>query len=295
MSYYLVYPIFYLVSLLPNKVQRAMSHLFYWVLYRVAHYRLTVVRDNLSRSFPEKSQAELREIEQKFYRHLGDIFLETILMSTISNKDICQRIEFINKEQIERYTKGTSWIAAMAHYGSWEYTISWGLHSKHDKVLAVYRPLSDKGFDHYYRRTRGRFGVKPVAMESVGREIIRANAEGEKITLALIADQNPSSGSQNWVQFLGQTTLFFNGMEKLAYKFHMPVAFMHIDKFGDDHYKAWFEIIYDGQQELPHGEITRRYASHLEAMIRSKPELWMWSHRRWKHTPPDTTSHVANE
>lgn len=289
MSYYLVYPIFYLISLLPRKAQRAISHLMYWVLYKVAHYRLNVVRDNLARSFPEKSIQERIEIEQKFYKHLGDIFLETILMATISAKEIDQRIEFINKEQIERYTQNTSWISAMAHYGSWEYTISWGLHSHHDKVLAVYRPLTDKGFDRYYRRTRGRFGVEPVAMDSVGREIIEANNAGRKITLALIADQNPSSGSQNWVEFLGQPTLFFNGMEKLAQKFHMPVAFMHIDKFGDEHYKAWFEIIYDGQEQLPTGEITRRYASHLEAMIRSKPELWMWSHRRWKHTPPAET------
>ncbi|MEG0814882.1 MAG: lysophospholipid acyltransferase family protein [Mucinivorans sp.] len=286
MTYYLVIPLFYLVCLLPRRAQNSMSSLFYWVLYRVVHYRVKVVRSNLENSFPEKSEAERMEIERKFYHHLADVFLETILLATMSAKEIKKRIEFINVEQIERYTAGRSWIAAMAHYGSWEYTISWGLHSKHDKVLAVYRPLVDKGFDRYFRRTRSRFGVDPVAMESVARELVRYNATGTKVTLALIADQNPPRVSPNWLNFLGQPTLFFNGMEKLAHKFQMPVAFMHVDKFDNGHYKAWMEVIYDGNEKLPDGEITRRYAAKLEEMIRERPELWMWSHRRWKHVPP---------
>lgn len=286
MTYYIVFPLFYVVSIMPYRIQRALASLFYYVLYKGVHYRLPVVRENLERSFPEKSQGERREIERKFYRHLADIFLETILMATISADKIKERIEFINKEQIERYTASRSWISAMAHYGSWEYTTSWGLHSTHDKVLAVYRPLADKGFDRFFRRARSRFGVEPVAMESVARELVRCNGAGLKVTLALIADQTPPPDTHNWIEFLGQPTLFFNGMEKLAHKFSMPVAFMHIDKFGDDHYKAWFEIIYDGSEDLPAGEITRRYAAHLESMIRQKPELWMWSHRRWKHSPP---------
>ncbi|MEF9950671.1 MAG: lysophospholipid acyltransferase family protein, partial [Mucinivorans sp.] len=247
--------------------------------------RVKVVRSNLENSFPEKSEQERATIEMKFYRHLADVFLETIILATMSARKIKECIEFINVDQIERYTAGRSWIAAMAHYGSWEYTISWGLHSTHDKVLAVYRPLADKGFDRYFRQIRSRFGVDPVAMESVARELVRFRQNGQNVTLALIADQNPPRVSNNWVTFLGQPTLFFNGMEKLAHKFNMPVAFMHIDKFDKGHYKAWMEVIYDGREVLAEGEITRRYAACLEAMIRERPELWMWSHRRWKHTP----------
>ena len=37
------------------------------------------------------------------------------------------------------------------------------------------------------------------------------------------------------------------------------------------------------EEEIVEGEITRRYAERMEAMIRHEPHLWMWSHRRWKH------------
>ena len=33
-------------------------------------------------------------------------------------------------------------------------------------------------------------------------------------------------------------------------------------------------------------EITERYVRRLEQKIREYPDLWMWSHKRWKHKSP---------
>ena len=52
------------------------------------------------------------------------------------------------------------------------------------------------------------------------------------------------------------------------------------------YYELSFERIYDGQEPVADYEITERYVRRLEAMIRDYPELWMWSHRRWKHKSP---------
>ena len=38
-------------------------------------------------------------------------------------------------------------------------------------------------------------------------------------------------------------------------------------------------------EEVEPNEITRRYVVALESMIREHPELWLWSHKRWKHNP----------
>ena len=102
--------------------------------------------------------------------------------------------------------------------------------------------------------------------------------------VTLIADQTPGWPEiQNWTLFLGQWTPFFMGMEKLALKFHMPVVFLDVHKVRRGYYEARFDLIYDGDEAVDEGEITRRYAERLEQMIRTRPELWMWSHRRWKH------------
>lgn len=66
------------------------------------------------------------------------------------------------------------------------------------------------------------------------KEIIRyyidhrlpAGAPGQRIGIGLIADQNPPlRPNSHWFRFLNQDTVFFDGIEKMALKFHMPVYF----------------------------------------------------------------------
>lgn len=288
LSYYLIYPVAWAIGKLPYKVQFLFSDLVRWVLYGVVRYRREVVRTNLRNSFPEKSDAELREIEQRFYKHLADVFIETLSLASVSERQIRKRMKYLNLDELMRWTGGRSWISAMAHYGSWEYTINFDLNKTHDGTLAVYRPLSDKGADRFYRRIRSRFGVIPVPMHDVGREMVRRTKAGSHVTLALIADQTPGWPEiQNWTMFLGRWTPFFMGTEKIAQKFHLPVVFLDVRKVKRGYYEARFDLLYDGDEAVPEGEITRRYAERLEQMIRTRPELWMWSHRRWKHKRED--------
>ena len=40
-------------------------------------------------------------------------------------------------------------------------------------------------------------------------------------------------------------------------------------------------------------EITQRFTSALEQMIRRSTEQYFWLHRRWKHEPPKRKTKVA--
>ena len=52
--YYLVSGLWYLLSLLPFCIHYLFSDLVYLILYRMIGYRMKVVRQNLTTSFPEK-------------------------------------------------------------------------------------------------------------------------------------------------------------------------------------------------------------------------------------------------
>ena len=63
--YHIVYAFWYLLSLLPLRVLYFLSDIVYFPLYYVVRYRRRVVRENLTKSFPEKSEAEIIHIEKK--------------------------------------------------------------------------------------------------------------------------------------------------------------------------------------------------------------------------------------
>ncbi|MDE6645379.1 MAG: acetyltransferase, partial [Muribaculaceae bacterium] len=66
-----------LVAMLPLGVLYLISDFFAFVLHCVIRYRRRIVRQNLVASFPEKSLAEIKEIEKRYYRFVSDVMVET--------------------------------------------------------------------------------------------------------------------------------------------------------------------------------------------------------------------------
>lgn len=281
-----------LTGILPDwLLYHTLAPLIRFMLYRVVRYRRTVVRTNLCNSFPEKGPEEITAIERGFYRTLSEVFVDTIKLAAISRSRILERMVFCNAPEVERQMAGRTWVAAMSHFGSWELTINYACYSDHE-VLAVYRPLHDPVFDRYYRFARSRFGTRPVPMHEIYREVIRSQRPGGRpAAVAMIADQTPPRHEiKHWYRFLSQDTPFFSGIEKMAVRFGIPVYFLYVRKTAPLCYAGEFIQIYDGSEAVGEYEITERYVARLEAMIRETPELWMWSHKRWKHKKEDWTA-----
>ena len=47
-------------------------------------------------------------------------------------------------------------------------------------------------------------------------------------------------------------------------------------------YKTTFNLIAETPDNLPEGGVISRFAASLEDNILQSPELWLWTHRRWK-------------
>ena len=98
--YYLVSSLWYLLSLLPFCIHYLFSDFIYLIIYRLIGYRVKIVRQNLTTSFPEKSESEIREIERKFYHRLCDYFVEAVKMRTMSERQIRRHMVFKNTEAL---------------------------------------------------------------------------------------------------------------------------------------------------------------------------------------------------
>ncbi len=288
----IVYGACWLVGLLPHWfLYHPVADLIYFLLYRVARYRLGGVRDNLSTSFPEKSAGELRAIERGFYRNLAEYFIDAIDIASITPEGRIKRCPWPdeNRAEVVRRIAGRNWIALLAHYGSWEMFGTFGLYRDSSAMVSAYRPLKSRVFDMYYRKVR----ICPPRVNTVpSSEVLRfymahkGGIDGSSLCITLIADQNPPLDAQSrWVPFLNHPTVFFHGGEKIARKFSLPVYYMRIRKTGRGRWEQTFEEIWDGVSPTSDYEITGEYARLLEEDIRREPSLWLWSHRRWKRKP----------
>lgn len=64
--YILIYPILWLISILPFPLLYLFSDAICFIVYRIIKYRKKVVRENLSLALPHLSEKERRIIEKKF-------------------------------------------------------------------------------------------------------------------------------------------------------------------------------------------------------------------------------------
>jgi len=102
--------------------------------------------------------------------------------------------------------------------------------------------------------------------------------------LALVADQNPGVPSKGyWLNFFGRPTPFVTGPEKGARANSAAVVFIHFTKAKRGYYVAHPELATLDPNSLPETQLTQNYIQYLERVIKTNPEMWLWSHRRWKH------------
>ncbi len=264
-----------------------VENLIFVLLRYCLRYRMKVVKTNLRNSFPEKDERELAVIRRRFYRTLAEIFVDTINLAGLTPEKGRSLLTVKGLEEQKERVGGRDWIAMTAHFGCWEYCSFWGLYDPTQIVVAVYHPLRSRIVEAFYQRLRNGDYATTVAMKESLRFYLRNRAGGiggRNLVMGLIADQNPPRRPDSrWFRFLNQDTIFFDGGEKLALRCHLPVYFVRMDRLRRGRYRMSFVPLYDGVEEVGPNEITGRYVRQLESVIRERPELWMWSHRRWKH------------
>ena len=277
------------VSLFPLWIQYRVSDFVFVVVYYVMGYRKKVVFQNLKNSFPEKSVKEIRLIAHKFYRHLCDVFFESIYLISITDKNAMRRYQAKNPELVQNLLdERKNIIVATNHYANWEWGCIFSLFFPELTAMPIYKPLHNKLFDRLFLHSRSRFGATPIPMKKTLREIINAQRENKLIGIYSLGDQRPPKQDLHyWTTFLNQETPMITGIEKLAKKFNLAVVFMDIDKIKRGKYITTFRMISENPADEPEYSITEKYARMLETMIIRRPELWLWSHKRWKYKKED--------
>jgi KDO2-lipid IV(A) lauroyltransferase len=280
--YYLIYGPIYLLSLLPLRALYVFADFVYVVLYYLVGYRKKVVMKNLETAFPEKTSAERTRIAKNFYKNFVDTFIETIKLLSASRSFLSRHLTIKNGELIQSlHNQGKRVQVHLGHNFNWEYgNAAFAVFTPYP-FLGVYMPISNTNFDRMFRKLRSRFGTILIPATDMRRAMLPYR--NEVYLLGLVADQVPGDVQRAyWIDFFGKPAPFARGPERGARAGNITVVFAQIYKTKRGHYITEFSLGVDDPGSLEEGQLTKKYVRFLEDVIRKYPDMWLWSHRRWK-------------
>jgi Kdo2-lipid IVA lauroyltransferase/acyltransferase len=271
-----------LISKVPMVLLDRLADLLGWLAFRVFPYREHVVRENLTKAFPELDATGIRKIMRAYYDGFAQMLVELLKGATLSAPQITQRVKIHNLDKVQDYlAKGQSVLLVAAHQCNWEWMLL-GLSVELGYPLdAAYKPLVDSWAEREMKKLRSRFGCRLIPAKELLADIIK---RGKVVrAIAMVADQEPTTSEhKHWTRFLNRDTAFYMGPEEISRVTKFPVFFIEMRRTRRGFYEMAFQPLGTPEERLKPGELTERYARLVETQIRAAPPDWPWSHKRWK-------------
>ena len=282
--YLIAYPFIYLIASVPFNVLYIFSDFLRLIIYNLLGYRKKIVRSNLRKAFPHKSEDDLKWIEKRFYKHFCDITLEAFKSLTISSEEMQKRMVFKNLDVLTQFEKGNRSVIIMCgHYASWEWMLSIGYHTV-SQGYGIYTPIMNKYLNKLIIKIRKKHRGNLISRYSAIQQIKNLHDEGNIAVYGFVSDQSPRPKPKSyWRPFLGVKVPVFVGAEMVARELDFGVVYAKINRVKRGYYEASFELISDQPKKTKLNRITDTFTEWLEQDIYSDPTQYLWTHKRFKH------------
>ena len=252
-----------------------------WLLPR--RWRLALA--NLEAAFPEKPAAERERIARAALSNTGRVATELLKSRNESRERMMAHVRWENLELLEEtLAKGKGVLFNCGHMGNWETTgVSLTAHGK--PLGVVGRRIKNPYVDAWLKETRCRFGLQLISHKSPFFPSVKWLKSGNIV--AILIDHNIPKGGQ-FVPFFGRPAATSTLTALLAVRLGAPVLSVSIRRDGSEmscrlHGPTWADPQADPDAEI--ARLTVEFSNQLEAIVRERPEDWLWGHNRWKRAP----------
>lgn len=280
----ILFNIVLLISRLPLKVLYLFADVVFFLIFHIVGYRKKIVKINLNKSFPDKSEDEILKIRKQFFKNLSDYIVETIKSFTISSHELRVRVQHINQEVFHQaHADGKNMILLCGHVFNWEWITALATIVPQEKSYPVYRKMQNSFWEEQLRKIRNSYGNESIEANDVVRHIFRNKNDGNSIYM-FVADQTPDSYHVDvGISFLNQETPVFIGYDKLATRMDLEFVYCDMKKVKRGFYQInYYRILPDGEK-FENFEVVNKFHSMLSKTIERDPANYLWSHRKWKY------------
>jgi KDO2-lipid IV(A) lauroyltransferase len=271
-----------LLSHVPLPLLYGFAHFLGWLALKVFPYRQNVVRENLTKAFPEFDESKLQQVMRDYYRGFAEVLVELIKAATLSEQEIRERVRPMNLEAAQALlAQGKPVLLVAAHQANWEWMLLGLSVQLGYRVDAAYKPLKNPWAEREMKAIRTKFGSRLIPAKGFLADILKHGKEARAV--AMVADQEPTTSEhKHWTRFLNRDTAFYMGAEEIARVTRYPAFFVGMKRLKRGYYELSLTPLAPGGQRLSTGELTERYARLCEEQIREAPADWPWSHKRWR-------------
>ncbi|SIQ99254.1 KDO2-lipid IV(A) lauroyltransferase [Chryseobacterium sp. RU37D] len=276
--------ILYLISKLPLKILYIFSDIIFFLNYYIVGYRKKVITNNLTNSFPEKSEKEIAEIRKNFYLNFSDYLVETVKSFSISETESRVRMQHINQKVFhEAKAEGKNIIMLAGHVFNWEWINALATIIPQDHCHPVYRKVNSDFWENQMKKVRNKFGNEALEAKEVILNIVRSKNDGSSAYM-FVADQTPHFAHITYgLEFLNQRTPVFTGYDRLATKMDLAFIYCEMKKVKRGFYQVNYHRIYPDGEKFVEYEVVKKFHKLLENTLHKRPDNYLWSHRKWKY------------
>jgi KDO2-lipid IV(A) lauroyltransferase len=272
-------------SRLPFPLLYGLASFVAFLSHRVFPHRMHVVRENLTKAFPDLDEASLRSVIGRFYLGFAQIAVEILKGATLPAGELRRRVRAVNMELPRaELAQGRTVLLMTAHQCNWEWQLQALALGLGYPYYVAYKPLRNAWAERLMYTIRTRFGAHLLPAPQLIPDLLKNKDVPRGISLA-VDQEPPKDERKHWVHFLNRDTAFYMGADRIARATGHPVFFVHMRRISRGYYEIEFRLIAAANEKLRVGELTERYARDVEAQIRRSPPDWPWSHKRWRLSP----------
>ncbi len=252
--------------------------MLFFLGYRLFGLRRGTIRQNLRRSFPDKSDAERERIRNEFVTRQSEILAELDYSRVMTADELRARVQLVDRAGL--LASPVKLVLIGGHQCNFEWMLLRLSLELGAGLIGLYKPMGSAWVERYFLSIRAKFGARLLPSKSIRQEI---GAIRDARALGLVADQVPrTSPERHWTTFLHQDTAFFKGPERMARLLRAPIVYVSMRRFARGLYEIELEPLTEAGEKPAAGVPTERYARLLERDINADPSGWWWSHKRWK-------------
>ena len=268
----------------PSIIKAAAIETLAFIWVDLFQLRKSVVYANLDLAFPDLTIDQRKVIYKKSIKTLARSFFEVIQIPYLTDSWIEKNVIFHGLENID---PSKSILFLTLHIGSGDLGAA-VISRKIMPISLISKRFRNTFIDEFWFSLRGRSQTEFINAHGKQNafEILKALKKNHGVIFVLDQFMGKPYGVET--NFFGHKTGTAYGLALFAAKTERPVVPLYTYWGEDQKMHIVFKpavdlsVFQNDNSEDKYQKMTQKFNKDIEDIIRSRPEQWMWVHRRWK-------------